>query len=42
VITVGAGIAAIWAMVARYLGRHYEQTHVEATVSESVEQASGR
>jgi AAA family ATP:ADP antiporter len=42
VAAVGGGIAAIWAMVARYLGRHYEQTHVEATVSESVEQASGR
>jgi len=29
VAAVGGGIAALWAMVARYLGRHYEQTHVE-------------
>ena len=36
---VGGFIAAIWALVARYLGRHYEQTHVEPTVDKPVETA---
>ena len=34
---VGGFIAAIWALVARYLGRHYEQTHVEPTVDKPAE-----
>jgi len=42
VAVVGAGIAAIWAMVAKYLGRQYEQTHVEPTVSELAEPVGGR
>jgi AAA family ATP:ADP antiporter len=37
VAAVGGGIAAIWAMVARYLGRHYEQAHVEPVISEATE-----
>jgi len=37
VAAVGAGIAAIWAMVARYLGRHYEQAHVEPAAGESAQ-----
>jgi AAA family ATP:ADP antiporter len=39
VAAVGGGIAAVWAMVARYLGRHYERTHVEPAVSKSAEPA---
>lgn len=41
VAAVGAGIAALWALVARYLGRHYEQAHVEPVVSEQAEPARG-
>jgi len=37
VAAVGAGIAAIWVMVARYLGRRYEQTYVEPTAGESAQ-----
>jgi len=39
VAAVGGGIAAIWAMVARYLGRHYERTHVDPAISEPAEPA---
>lgn len=39
VAAVGAGIAAIWALVARYLGRHYQQTHMTPDVSEDAEPA---
>ncbi len=41
VAAVGGAIAAVWALVARYLGRHYEQTHVRPAVNEQVEPAGG-
>jgi len=39
VAAVGGGIAAVWALLARYLGRHYEQTHVQSAGSEPAEPA---
>jgi len=39
VAAVGGGIAAVWALLARYLGRHYEQTHVQSAVSKPAEPA---
>lgn len=42
VAAVGAGIAAIWALVARYLGRRYEQAHVEPAVGESAQLTHNR
>ncbi len=40
VAAVGGGIAAIWAMAATYLGRHYEQTHVAPVAGQQTESVS--
>lgn len=41
VAAVGAVIAAVWALVARYLGRHYMETRVEAEADVAAEPAPG-